>query len=88
MLCKEVTLANAEGFHMRPAGAFAKEMEKFVSDVTLITDDRTVNGKSLMNIMAAGIKGGSLITVRCEGPDEAEALARAADLIENGLKGL
>ena len=35
MVSKEVTLVNAQGFHMRPAGSFAGAMGKYKSDVTI-----------------------------------------------------
>ena len=38
-----------------------------------------------MNIMAACIKSGSVITVECDGADENEMLEAAANLIENGF---
>ena len=52
MVSKKTTVVNAEGFHMRPAGVFANTMSKFGSDVNLIVNGNTINGKSLMNIIA------------------------------------
>ncbi|MGN0172292.1 MAG: HPr family phosphocarrier protein [Acutalibacteraceae bacterium] len=85
MVSKTVTLSNAQGFHMRPAGVFAGEMGKFQSDVTLIHNGKEVNGKSLMNIIAACIKCGMQVEIRCSGADEQEALDKAVSLIESGL---
>ena len=85
MVSKEFTIKNSMGFHMRPANVFVSEMTKFVSEVNIKFDGKTVNGKSIMNIMAACIKCGSEITVECSGADEAEALAEATQLIESGF---
>lgn len=85
MVSKTVTLSNAQGFHMRPAGVFAGEMGKFQSDVMLIHNGKEVNGKSLMNIIAACIKCGMQVEIRCSGADEQEALDKAVSLIESGL---
>ena len=60
-------------------------MTKFNSDVNIIMNGKKVNGKSIMNIMAACIKFGSEITVECDGADEAEMLAKATELIESGF---
>ena len=56
MLSKTLTIENSEGLHMRPAGVVAKEMGKFVCDVTIVFGDKRINAKSLVNIIAACIK--------------------------------
>lgn len=85
MVSKEFTLKNKMGFHMRPANVFVTEMTKFSSDVNIIFNGKTINGKSIMNIMAACIKCGSTITVECSGADENEMLNAASALIEDGF---
>ena len=40
MLSKTLTIENSEGLHMRPAGVVAKEMGKFVCDVTIVFGDK------------------------------------------------
>lgn len=85
MVSKRVTLINGQGFHMRPASVFAGEMGKFKSDVRILLKGNEINGKSLMNIIAAGIKCGTEIEIQCEGTDEKDALKKAAELIESGL---
>ena len=88
MVSKNVTVRNKEGLHMRPAGLVTKEMTKFHSTVHFIYGDKKINAKSVMNLIAGGIKCGSEITIACDGDDEQEALNRAADLIENELQEL
>ena len=85
MVSKSFTIKNKMGFHMRPANVFVTEMTKFASDVEIEMDGKKINGKSIMNIMAACIKCGSEIEVICDGADENEALAEATQLIESGL---
>ena len=70
---------------MRPAGMFANAMMKFDSDVNLVANGKTVNAKSIMNLIAACIKCGTEVEVQCSGPDEEAALLEAVRLIENGL---
>ena len=72
MVSQVTKVINKEGFHMRPANMFVKEMTAFQSDVHLILNGKDINAKSIMNIMA-------------DGPDENEALAKAVSLIESGL---
>jgi phosphocarrier protein len=70
---------------MRPAGVFANAMGKYSSDVTIKFNGNDINGKSLMNIIAACIKCGSEVEICCDGADENEALKTAVDLVESGL---
>ena len=81
MVSQVTKVINKEGFHMRPANMFVKEMTAFQSDVHLILNGKDINAKSIMNIMAGCIK----LEVRADGPDENEALAKAVSLIESGL---
>ena len=85
MVSKRVTVKNEEGLHMRPAGLVTREMTKFQSTVYFIFEDKKINEKSVMNLIAGGIKCGSEITIECEGEDENEALERAVNMIEKEL---
>lgn len=85
MVSKRTKIINPMGLHMRPAGMFAREMMKFSCDVSLIIQDREINAKSIMNLMAACIKCGSELEVRCNGEGEQAALDKAIELIEGGL---
>ena len=85
MVSKQTKIVNPMGMHMRPAGMFANAMMKFDSDVNLVANGKTVNAKSIMNLIAACIKCGTEVEVQCSGPDEEAALLEAVRLIKNGL---
>ncbi|WP_367926255.1 HPr family phosphocarrier protein [uncultured Ruthenibacterium sp.] len=85
MVSAKVTVTNPMGLHMRPAQVFIREMTPFESEVTINYKDRSINGKSIMNLMASGIKQGAEIEIRCEGSDEQAALDKAVALIQSGL---
>jgi phosphocarrier protein len=85
MVSKTLTITNEMGFHMRPANVFVTAMSKYSSNVNIICNDKTINGKSIMNIMAACIKCGTEITVQCDGDDEQAMLDEAVALIESGF---
>jgi len=85
MVNKMVKVTNSQGFHMRPATMFINEMAKYQSNVTIKFNGLTVNGKSLMSLIAACIKFGSEIEIVCEGEDEEATLNKAVELIESGL---
>ena len=55
MVSKQLTLTNAQGFHMRPASVFATAMGKYSCDVTIKFNGNDFNAKSLLNIIAACI---------------------------------
>ena len=81
MVSQNVTVVNAQGFHMRPAMKFANEMTKYPCQVEILFNGSVTNGKSLMDIIAACMKRGAQIELRCDGPQETEALAAAVEMI-------
>ncbi len=83
---RKVTVTNPTGLHLRPAGLLCQTATKFRSQVTLLYGDTKVNAKSVLNVMASGIRCGSEIEVCCDGEDEAEALETVCTLIEKELK--
>lgn len=85
MVSRTVTVADKAGLHMRPANIFVSRMAEFSSDIILKTENNEIDGKSIMNIMAAGIRCGARLTIICSGKDEAQMLEAAAQLIENGM---
>lgn len=85
MVSKTVKITNEMGFHMRPANVFVTSMTKYSSDINIIANEKKINGKSIMNIMAACIKCGSEITIECNGTDEQAMLDEAVKLIEDGF---
>jgi phosphocarrier protein len=85
MVSQKITITNPQGLHMRPAGVFAKGVAKFDSNINIVFNGKTTNGKSLLNIIGACIKCGNEIEIQCDGPDEEEALKTAIELIESGL---
>ncbi len=85
MISKATKITNEMGFHMRPANIFVTEMTKFKSNIDIVLDGKKINGKSIMNIMAACIKCGTDITIECDGEDEQQMLDAAIQLIESGF---
>ena len=88
MVSKTVKVINPQGLHMRPAQLFVAEMGKYDSTVTIIFGEKTINAKSIMNLMASCIKMDSEIEIQCEGTQEAEARDAAVKLVESGLGDL
>ncbi len=85
MVSKKVKVVNPSGLHLRPAGVLSQTSMKFKSNTIIESKEKTIIAKSVLNVMAAGIRRGTEINVICEGPDEEEALAAIVAAIESGL---
>lgn len=85
MVSEKVTLINPQGMHMRPAQLFVNTVNAYPCDVTILSGGKTVNARSIMNLMAACIKCGSEIEIQCSGEKEQECLEAAVALVKAGL---
>ena len=85
MVSAKTKVTNPMGMHMRPAQLFVKTITPFACEVTILANGKTINAKSIMNLMAACIKQGTDIEIQCEGDNEADCLKAAVDLVESGL---
>ena len=83
MIEREVSIANKNGLHARPAAEIVKTAAKFKADITLVRDELEVNGKSIMGVMMLAAEYGSTLKLRADGPDAEQAVSAIAMLIEN-----
>ena len=85
MVSKTLTVVNPSGLHLRPAGVLSQTAMKFKCDVIIECGEKRIVAKSVLNVMAAGIKCGTEINLICDGEDENDALATLTRAIEDGL---
>ena len=85
MISKEFTINNELGMHMRPASLLSQMAAKYQSNITVKHNGKDFNAKSVMLLMTALIKCGSIIEVVCDGPDEEAALAEITAFIDSGM---
>lgn len=85
MLSQTLTVVNPSGLHLRPAGVLSQTAMKFKCDVIIECGEKRIIAKSVLNVMAAGIKCGTQIKLICDGVDEAEAMETVKAAIESGL---
>ena len=85
MLSKTLTVINPSGLHLRPAGVLSQTSMKFKSDIIVEYVEKRIVAKSVLNVMAAGIKSGAEITLICDGEDEEAAMQTMTEAIESGL---
>lgn len=85
MVSQKLVIKNEAGLHARPAGVLAQAAMKCKSNVLILVGEKRVQVKSILNLMAAGIKCGTEIELQCDGENEEEELQTLVALIESGL---
>ncbi len=81
-------IKNAHGLHARPGAMLVAEAKKFESNIRVANldgDGKAVNAKSLMKVIALGVKHGHQLQFSAEGPDAAQALESIGNAIASGL---
>ncbi|WP_420340892.1 fused PTS fructose transporter subunit IIA/HPr protein [Vibrio mexicanus] len=81
-------IKNAHGLHARPGAMLVAEAKKFESTIrvsNLDGDGKEVNAKSLMKVIALGVKHGHSLQFTAEGTDAAVALESIGQAINAGL---
>lgn len=87
-LTQMFTIKNAHGLHARPGAMLVNALKPFESKVwvsNLNGDGKQVNAKSLMKVIALGVKQGHELEFVADGVDAKEALEAVGKAIENGL---
>jgi phosphocarrier protein len=71
---KEVVVSNVSEEHDNPIAELVQMACRFDSEITLESDNRKINAKSIMGIMAFNPSRGMKVNIVAEGNDEQEAL--------------
>lgn len=79
---KKLTIADPIGLHARPASLIVTAASKFKSSVSITYMGRTANAKSIMNLMALGVKSGGQIELATAGEDAAQAEAAIVETMK------
>jgi phosphocarrier protein HPr len=83
---KTFKITTPEGLHARPSTLLVSAATAFSSNVLLSYNDKSVNLKSIMGVMAQGIAPGSVVTISVEGMDEEETIIKLTEImISNGI---
>lgn len=81
MIQREVTVTNSTGFHARPAALLVAQAAKSKAKVNILYNGKTINAKSLLNVLGGGIRNGAQIVVAVDGEDEQATLEAMCNLI-------
>ncbi|HSL18679.1 MAG TPA: HPr family phosphocarrier protein [Candidatus Sulfomarinibacteraceae bacterium] len=83
MTQQKVMITNRLGLHARAAAKLVHTANTFESDVFIGGDHEEVNAKSILGLLTLAASKGTPLTVRAEGPDEAEAVRALVELFED-----
>jgi phosphocarrier protein len=80
---QEVQIVNRQGLHARPATQFVEAANRFLSRVTVLKNDKRVNGKSVMEMMLLDAEQGTTLRIEAEGEDAEECLLALVDAVKH-----
>lgn len=79
------TIKDALGIHARPAALLVKKASEFESNIILNCEEKSVNLKKIIAVMAMEIRHNQTVTVVCDGPDQEKAASELKKLFETNL---
>jgi phosphocarrier protein len=79
---KDISIVNRLGLHARPAAMFVRIASRYRSEIWVAKEGEEVNGKSIMGLMMLAAGQGSVLRIRCEGPDADKAMEELEELIK------
>ncbi|EIX2328276.1 fused PTS fructose transporter subunit IIA/HPr protein [Salmonella enterica] len=88
VLSAEFVVRNEQGLHARPGTMLVNTIKQFNSEITVTNLDGTgkpANGRSLMKVVALGVKKGHRLRFTAQGEDAEQALKAIGDAIAAGL---
>ena len=83
MITKDLQVLNKLGLHARAAAKLVFIANKFVSDITLVKDDKQADARSIMKILMLSASRDSIIHITVEGNDEIQAMNSIEKLFQD-----
>jgi len=78
-----LTLLNTQGLHARAAATLVKALKGLSVEVQVSWEGRTVNGRSMLDLMTLGAPQGSVLEIQINGVDAEAAMAALRKVIEH-----
>lgn len=85
MITKNIIIGSSIGLHARPASVFSKTAKNYVSKVKVTYDNKAVNGKSALQLIALKAVHKAIVTITVDGPDELEAMKELSEILEKNF---
>lgn len=73
-ITRSLAVLTPSGIHARPAATLVTVARQYESTLSLESDGRTGNCKSLVSVLKLGVSHGAIVQLTADGPDEAEAI--------------
>ena len=82
-MAAQLTLTNTQGLHARAAATFVRALSGLKAEVSVSWQNRTVNGRSMLDLMTLGAPSGSVLDIVTSGADAEIALAKLIEVVAN-----
>lgn len=82
---RTVKIVNSEGMHARPSGAVVAVASEFESELRIRCGERSVNGRSILELITLGATCGSELHLTGTGSDAEAMLEAISRLVESGF---
>ena len=79
---KEIVVSNVSKYD-NPIAELVQVACRYDSNITLESNDRKINAKSIMGMMSLGLSQNAEVTISAEGDDEQAAVTALAQYLEN-----
>jgi multiphosphoryl transfer protein len=83
---RTVVITLRQGLHARPAALLARRAKSFGAQISLAAHGRIADARSVVAIMALGVRHGDELILRAEGNESAQALAAALAGLEEAQR--
>ena len=86
MIQSRVEITNRLGLHSRAANRFVRLANRFESEILVTKGDGvSVNGKSILGLLALAAAQGTVLQLAAKGRDERKAVDALAQLVGSGF---
>lgn len=84
MLIKEcvIVIRESDGLHARPAAELARLAKKYKSSIVLKSASKEANARSIISLLALGLKKGSIVNLKVAGEDCEEAMQETVNFFK------
>lgn len=84
---REVVVKLENGLHLGPSSQIVQLAQKFSSEIVIRKGDRTVDGKSMLELLTLAAEHGTVLEFEARGDDAAQAVEAIGALFERNFAG-
>jgi phosphotransferase system HPr (HPr) family protein len=81
MVEAQVIINLESGLHARPAAQLVKAANGFQAQIQIFYKEKTINAKSMLEVMRIAVPQGETVIFKVNGPDETAALQQMVDQV-------